>query len=113
VHSTRDPAVAWELIKWLLEPENTVAYHLYTQSLPSRHDVAAGLTKAAPYMKDWYEVLNHYSVGAPTGMAGVIQAERELLLRGLWGQIDLHEAINRINSRYQADLDRAWVSRAQ
>lgn len=113
VHSTRDPAVAWELIKWLMEPENTVAYHLYTQSLPSRHDVAAGLAKAAPYMTDWYQVLNHYSVGAPPGMAGVLQAERELFLRGLWGQIDLHEAINRINSRYQADLDRAWAPRAQ
>ncbi|MGI6083295.1 MAG: extracellular solute-binding protein [Limnochordia bacterium] len=112
-HSNRDPAAAWELIKWLFEPENTVAYHLYTQSLPSRHDVVADLTKAVPYMKDWYRVLNHVNAGAPYGLAGIIQAERELFLRGLWGRIDLHEAIDRINRRYQEYLDQAWAEAGQ
>ena len=109
----RDPAVAWELIKWLFEPENTVAYHTYTNTLPSRHDVAAELVKAAPYMTDWYRVLNHYNLSAPMGLTGIMQAERETFLRALWGRIDLHEAINRINRRYQEYLDQVWTQRAQ
>lgn len=106
--SSRDPAAAWELIQWLMEPQNTVLYHVYTQSLPSRYDVADTFAQAVPYMRDWYQVLQHCGVGAPMGLQGVIQAERNVFLQGLWGKSDLTDVIEHVNRRYQASLDEMW-----
>jgi ABC-type glycerol-3-phosphate transport system substrate-binding protein len=106
--SSRDPAAAWELIQWLMEPQNTVLYHVHTQSLPSRYDVADTFAQAVPYMRDWYQVLQHCGVGAPMGLQGVIQAERNVFLQGLWGKSDLTDVIEHVNRRYQASLDEMW-----
>ncbi|MGI6610446.1 MAG: extracellular solute-binding protein [Limnochordia bacterium] len=106
-NSTRDSRLAWEFIEWLMSPEIAVLYHVATGTLPSRSDVGSRISKAAPHLAGWYDAIKYGFVieTYPT----IWNRNRDLILKGLTGQLDPRSVMYQINGAYQLALDELWA----